>query len=524
MYTYSFGTMGHLHTERIKNAMKRLRAEGKEAAQTRTQSDVLRATEMLYECFRSGGKVLACGNGGSAEQAKHLVTELTGKIRRHRPGLPAIALGQNVHLMTAVANDFSFNQIFAHELDALGQAGDVLFAFSTSGSSPNVVEAVRVAKKRGLKTIGLLGAGGALRTLVDLPITVASPVTPRVQEVHLRIIHNISELIEDLLFNRDELLTIVERFAGKRVGVIGDVLLNRFVRGDVERISPEAPVPVVLLRHEACILGGAGTTAMNVAALGGRVTLVGEIGEDEAGRRVLEVMRQWRMSPRGILRSAKRSTAEEVRIASGQHQIVWLDRGVQVRLDARAEREAFKFIAGELPKWDAVILTDYATGMLPPRLLSRVIALAKRHGKPVVGDTKPGHLPHFKGVTLITPNRKEAEEFTGIKLVDHAAVERAGIKIQNALNASVLVTRGPDGMSLFHGGERTHILPARVRQVFDVSGAGDTVVATAALALAAGGTMLQASEIASHAGGISVEKPGTSTVSPDELTRSLQWA
>ncbi len=516
--------MSHIHTERIKGAIARLRAEGRAAARTNIYGDVRRATEMLYECFRAGGKVLACGNGGSAEQAKHLVTELAGRIRRHRRGLPAIALGQNVHLMTAVANDFDFNQIFAHELEALGRPGDVLFAFSTSGNSPNVVAAVEAARRIGVRTIGMLGEGGKLKLLVDLPITVASPVTPRVQEVHLRIIHNISELIEDLLFNHDTLLTIVEGFNGKRVGVIGDVMLDRFIRGDVERISPEAPVPVVLMKHEKLSLGGAGTTAMNVAALGGKVTLVGEIGKDEAGQHILEVMRQCGMSLRGIFKSAKRPTVEEVRIVSGQHQIARLDRGMHARLNVKADREALKFVTAELPKWDAIILTDYATGILTPRFVKQVIALAKRHGKPVVGDTKPAHFPHFKGVTLIIPNQKETEDFTGIKLVDIAAVERAGIKMQSALNASVLVTRGPAGMSLFHGKERTHIPPARVRQVFDVSGAGDTVVATAALALAAGASPIQASELASHAGGISVEKPGTATVSPEELTRALQWA
>ena len=163
---------------------------------------IQKAVELIYDCYQSGNKVFVCGNGGSAEQAQHMVAELVGRFKLKRTGLPAIALTTNTPLLTAWANDYNFETVFARELEALGKKGDMLIAISTSGNSENVIQAVKTAKKLKIKSIGLLGKGGKLKNLVSLPITVPSRETPRIQEVHLLIIHIICEIIEDLIFKK----------------------------------------------------------------------------------------------------------------------------------------------------------------------------------------------------------------------------------------------------------------------------------------------------------------------------------
>ena len=323
---------------------------------------------------------------------------------------------------------------------------------------------------------------------------------------------------------RRELLRTIARFSGRRILVVGDLMLDQYIRGGVNRISPEAPVPVVRVTGETFIPGGAGNVVSNLAALGARVSVIGLVGEDEAGRRLIEEFRGRGADVSGVCMDAERQTTQKCRVVAERQQAVRYDRETVGPLSHLTQARLLASLADEIPRAEAVVLSDYGKGVIGPKLLARAIASARRRGVPVTVDPKPEHFLKYKGVTCVTPNTAEAwacmrrEPKPGPE-----ALVALGRDILRTLNSrSVLITRGPDGMSLFEAhGKVTHI-PTMAREVFDVSGAGDTVISAFTLALAAGATLARAAALSNHAAGIVVAKLGTATTDQKELAEALR--
>jgi D-beta-D-heptose 7-phosphate kinase/D-beta-D-heptose 1-phosphate adenosyltransferase len=323
---------------------------------------------------------------------------------------------------------------------------------------------------------------------------------------------------------RQELLRTIARFSGRRVLVVGDLMLDQYIRGGVSRISPEAPVPIVRVTGETFIPGGAGNVVSNLAALGARVSVIGVVGEDEAGRRLLEQFRDKGVDTDGVCVDVDRLTTQKCRVVAERQQAVRYDRETTGPLSHATQTRLLASLTDELSRAEAVILSDYGKGVIGPKLLSRAILGSRRRKIPVTVDPKPEHFHRYRGVTCVTPNTSEAWACMRREpRPDPDALVELGRDILKTLRSrSVLITRGHDGMSLFEaGGKVTHI-PTVAREVFDVSGAGDTVISTFTLALAAGATLLRAAKLSNHAAGIVVAKLGTATLDQKELSGALK--
>jgi len=314
----------------------------------------------------------------------------------------------------------------------------------------------------------------------------------------------------------DKLIKIIDNFKGKKIGVIGDLMLDHFIWGDVERISPEAPIPIVLATRESFMPGGAGNTAANISALGGKVFVVGLVGKDSAGKTLLSEFKKRGIETGGVAEHAQKPTTQKIRIVARTQQIVRVDKEDSQCISNDTEKKLLEFIASHIKKWDGIVVSDYAKGLITKNLVETLVKLAVKYKKPIIGDIKPEHAPFFKNVTLLTPNHKEALAIAGA-----SDIKEAGKIIQKQLNCSILLTQGAEGVTLFENKKITHF-PAMAREVFDVSGAGDTVAAVATLAFTAGADLEQASIIANHAAGIAVGKLGTATVKPEELKKGIQ--
>ena len=323
---------------------------------------------------------------------------------------------------------------------------------------------------------------------------------------------------------RQELLRTVARFTGRRVLVVGDLMLDQYIRGSVSRISPEAPVPVVRVTGENFIPGGAGNVVSNLAALGAEVSIVGVVGEDEAGRRLLEQFREKGVDVAGVCVDVDRLTTQKCRVVAERQQAIRYDRETTGPLSHATETRLLASLADELSQADAVILSDYGKGVIGPKLLSRAILGSRRRNIPVTVDPKPEHFRRYKGVTCVTPNTAEAWAcMHRVPKPGQDALDELGRDILKTLNSrSVLITRGPDGMSLFEAGKKVTHIPTVAREVFDVSGAGDTVISTFTLALAAGAPLVRAAKLSNHAAGIVVAKLGTATTDQKELSGAIR--
>lgn len=324
-------------------------------------------------------------------------------------------------------------------------------------------------------------------------------------------------------------LSLIDGFARRRVVVVGDIIADEFIYGQISRVSREAPVLILKYDHTQIVAGGAGNAANNVAALGGQVSLVGAAGRDEAGRRLIASFHP-RVSPRGILRLAGYTTPVKTRVLAGdihsaKQQVVRVDR--QTRLpDAAIWRSSLvDRLETALAKADAVLISDYGFGMVDPLLIARAAARARRNGRrvPMLVDSRYG-LGAYHELTACTPNQSEVEELLGVSIADDSgALERAGrTLLRRTRMEAVLVTRGSRGMALFlPGTPTTHIPIFGSTDIADVTGAGDTVIATMTLALAAGASFYEAARLANYAGGIVVMKRGTATVNPAELRHAV---
>lgn len=322
--------------------------------------------------------------------------------------------------------------------------------------------------------------------------------------------------------NIDELKQIVERFNSARILAIGDLMLDRFIMGNVSRICPEAPVPVVDIVSETFKPGGAANAINNINVLGGDVIAVGVIGDDESGRKLTDLLKQNGINTEGIISIKNRSTIVKTRIIAGQQQLLRIDRENKDGLDAEVTQRIFDFIATKINETDAILISDYNKGIVTNELIKGVVSLAKKYNKPVIVDPKVEHFLDYKGVTVVTPNINEASSATGINPINETSIRNMGQWLLTQLECNaVLITRGKDGMSLFEKNDNVIHIPTIAKEVFDVTGAGDTVTSVVALCLSIGTEMVTAATISNTAAGIVVGKLGTATVTKDELLTAI---
>lgn len=320
-------------------------------------------------------------------------------------------------------------------------------------------------------------------------------------------------------------LNLIERFRDTRVLIVGDVMLDEYVWGDVRRISPEAPVPVVEASRRSYAPGGAANVATNVAALGGRALLGGVVGTDYPATQLRQVLSQSGVDLAGFVEESDRPTTTKTRIVAHSQQVVRVDSERRHPLGAEAERALLAWFEAQIEGAGVCILSDYNKGVLSPTVTASLIAIARRAGRPVIVDPKGTDYAKYRGATIIKPNIHEAERAANREIRDTNDLQEVAHYLADLLEGcAVLITRGADGMSLYQNGSADaapiHI-PSVQRNVYDVTGAGDTVVSTLALALANGAPLAQSARLANFAAGIVVGKLGTATVTAEELVGAL---
>ena len=318
---------------------------------------------------------------------------------------------------------------------------------------------------------------------------------------------------------------LFNKMRDRRVIVLGDVMLDEFLWGTVARISPEAPVPVVEVTRHSYHLGGAGNVAANVCALGGSAVLAGVVGSDAAAERVRESLDRAGVQAALVSSDSARPTTVKTRIVAHHQQVVRADRERADDISADLEDGLVGRLRGALPSCGALVVSDYQKGVVTQRLMRTVVSLARRLGIPVLVDPKVRHFPFYRGVSVITPNQLETEQATGIRIRSEDDLLAAGARVLRKLRCgAALVTRGEQGMSLFQDGSRPLHIPTAAREVFDVTGAGDTVIATVALGLCGGARLHEAAMLANYAAGVVVGKLGTATATPDEVMAAVEAA
>ncbi len=314
----------------------------------------------------------------------------------------------------------------------------------------------------------------------------------------------------------------IGRFAGRRLLVLGDVMLDHYLWGRCERISPEAPVPVVEVQRESSSLGGAGNVAANLAALGAEPVLVGVMGDDPHAQEMLDAFAERGVATRALVRDPGRPTTFKTRILAQNQQVVRADWESRAEVDGQALNDVLAALSREIPRCEALVISDYGKGVVTRAVLEHAMKLARERKVPVAVDPKESHIDSYRGVSILTPNQLEAGYVMGRRIVDEESLMAVGWGLRERLDAEcALVTRGADGMSLFEKGGRYTHLPTVAREVFDVTGAGDTVVSVVALALAAGAGYPEACYLANHAAGVVIREVGTASCSPAQLRASL---
>lgn len=321
-----------------------------------------------------------------------------------------------------------------------------------------------------------------------------------------------------------DLLEIIQKFKRAHLLVVGDLMLDRFIWGEVERLSPEAPVPVIRVVSENLRLGGAANVVHNICSLGARATACGIVGKDEAGKRIVSALRKVGASTGGVFADGNFQTIQKSRIIASPHhqQIVRLDREGRSPVGSGTLKKVSEFVRAKSSHCDGVVISDYGKGAVHAELLSGLAQQSKKNVVCVV-DPKKENYQHYRFPTLITPNKAEASEASGIPIVDERSLSQAGDRLVRKWRAqAVLITRGAEGMSLFRPQRQVTHFPTEPRNVFDVTGAGDTVVAACALALACGASFEDAAVIANVAAGFVGDEVGTVAVPIEKLTASIR--
>lgn len=318
-------------------------------------------------------------------------------------------------------------------------------------------------------------------------------------------------------------IEILNNFKKATILVIGDLVMDHFIWGKVRRISPEAPVPVVEVNSESLMLGGAANVVNNIHLLGGKVLVCGVIGRDDMGKNLVHELRLKGIASDGVIVEDNRPTSVKTRIIAHSQQMVRFDREKKDKIGLDTMKTIVDYTKEKINSVNAIIISDYAKGVISEELVEEIIAIAKKKNKPVAVDPKVSHFDFYKYATIVTPNNDEASQASGVDIESDANLLRAGETLLNKLGTdAVLITRGEHGMSLFeNNGEITHI-PTIAKEVYDVSGAGDTVIGTVALAIASGASFKEAAVISNFAAGIVVGKVGTATVAPEELKSALE--
>ncbi len=317
-------------------------------------------------------------------------------------------------------------------------------------------------------------------------------------------------------------LILIQKFSKVRICVIGDLMVDRFIRGKVSRISPEAPVPVVQVKEEVDLPGGAGNVMMNLAALKAEVVCCGVVGSDDVGDNLVRRFSELGIRTDNVRRDAGRSTSLKTRVIAEHQQVVRFDRETVQNISPTIEKEFCNTLPSVIKSCDGVILSDYGKGMISKSILKCAINSARKHKKPVCVDPKIEHFQSYKKVSCITPNIHEAKGgMHRLRVESKDDIIRLGKDILKALGCeSALITQGEEGMTLFEKSRVTHI-PAKAQEVYDVTGAGDTVISVLTLALACGASAVDAARLSNLAAGIVIGKLGTATVSPQELKEAL---
>lgn len=320
----------------------------------------------------------------------------------------------------------------------------------------------------------------------------------------------------------------LERFGDARILVIGDVIVDQFIWGSVNRISPEAPVPVVKVNREEFLLGGSANVLKNIYSLGGRGTLCGVIGADDMGGRLIDLVEALPSSPEGLIKGERPTTVKTRIVAQGQ-QVVRFDREETGPPGRQTLAALIDYLEGHLHEFDAIIISDYSKGVVNESFMIRLHQLRRaiiaESGKklPLIVDPKPQNIHRFVGATVITPNNLEASLMSGMEIRDEQQLAAAARYIREEIDCqAVLVTRGESGMALLQEDDKLITIPTMAKEVYDVTGAGDTVVATLALGLVAGCSMQEAAVLANHAAGVVVGKVGTASVSLEELRSTFR--
>jgi D-glycero-beta-D-manno-heptose-7-phosphate kinase len=330
--------------------------------------------------------------------------------------------------------------------------------------------------------------------------------------------------MESRMKKNGRILDIVKNFSHRRILVVGDVMLDHYLWGNVERISPEAPVPVVQVDREEMRPGGAANVALNLIGLGAKASLAGMIGEDQAGNTLIEVLRRELVDTRFLAFDKTRPTTVKTRIIAHNQQVVRFDKEMKKAAAAETVRELLRRIRENIDEFHAVIVSDYGKGVVGKMLMDGLRVVAKAARIPIAVDPKIRNVAVYKCVDLITPNHHEAGEMLGTRLINEdKAVESAGNKLVKRLDLQcLLITRAALGMSLFRPGRSPTHIPTVARQVFDVTGAGDSVIAATTLARVSGAGWEESASIANQAAGIVVGKVGTAVVTAKELKEALR--
>lgn len=297
-------------------------------------------------------------------------------------------------------------------------------------------------------------------------------------------------------------------------------MLDKYIIGNVDRISPEAPVPVLSVKKEKAVPGGAANVALNLIKMQAKTSIAGHTGNDEAGKLICDLLQKENIDTDAIISSGSKDTIQKVRIVGHSQQLLRID---YESISYLAEKETEQIMQKiDKVKPSAFIISDYAKGTLSGTLIKDIISYSNELSIPVVIDPKPLHKEYYKNCWLLKPNRKEAQEMTGIAINSPESLEKCGWKLTEDCNCKVIITLGEGGMAIFNPGEEIHIIPTRAQEVYDVSGAGDTVVSALTLAICSGATLIEAAEIANIAAGIKVAKVGTYPVELEEMQDFLQ--
>jgi len=322
---------------------------------------------------------------------------------------------------------------------------------------------------------------------------------------------------------RVKLDQVIEGFSKTNILVFGDVMMDRFIWGNVSRISPEAPVPVVKVERETFLLGGAANVVHNIHALGGNGSLCGVVGDDEMGRQIIRDLKKIGIGTQGLFVDPDRQTTVKTRIIAHHQQVVRIDREATDAIRPSTLQALSEFLRRKLQRFDGVILSDYEKGLLTGPLIRSTIRLARKAKKFILVDPKLRNFFFYRDARVVTPNTAEASSASGVPILDVPSLKKAGRLLMKKLRCDALViTRGEEGMAIFERHQEPFLVPTVAKEVYDVTGAGDTVIGTMALALATGASVKTAASLANEAAGIVVGKMGTATVSRQELIQAIK--